>query len=251
MTTPEFARSSPTAAGPDVDLDCEFLPGDLTPAGLVSIGLTAGPGRSLYAVNAEMDVAEVLRHPFLREHVWPHLPLTPDGFLIRSHPDVLSYEEIQQRVEAFFAELGDDVTLWVYCGAQDVIRLHTLWGNDWSVMPDTVPQWADDLARLRRKAGGAKLPQHPGRQHHALEDAEHQRRARAYLRSLARHAADIQRSAGAAPAWDDECTCVINCAEDPRTACSLSGRRHVHPEIPGMPGVYGPCPEHPDAPGDH
>ncbi|MFI5859271.1 hypothetical protein [Streptomyces parvulus] len=50
---------------------------------------------------------------------------------------------------------------------------------------------------------------------------------------------------------DAECTCVINCAEDPKTACSLSGQRHVHPEIPGRPGVYGPCLEHPDAPGDH
>ncbi|MFJ4342660.1 hypothetical protein [Streptomyces sp. NPDC088915] len=52
-------------------------------------------------------------------------------------------------------------------------------------------------------------------------------------------------------ASEDECTCVTNCAEDPKTACALSGRRHVHPAIPGRPGVYGPCPEHPDAPGDH
>ncbi|WP_404949104.1 3'-5' exoribonuclease [Streptomyces sp. ARC14] len=240
MTTPEFAPSRPTAARPDVDLDCEFLPGDLTPFGLVSIGLTAGPGRSLYAVNADMDVAEVLSQPFMREHVWPHLPLTPDGALISSHPDVLSYTEIRQRVEAFFAELGEDVTLWVYCGAQDVIRLHTLWGNDWSVMPETIPQWADDLARLRRLAGGVKLPPHTGRPHHALDDAEHQRRARAYLRSALRPTS----------VPEDECTCVINCVEDPKSGCSLSGQRHVHPAVPGHPGVYGPCPEHPDAPGD-
>ncbi|MFC8640123.1 hypothetical protein ACFUC2_05105 [[Kitasatospora] papulosa] len=183
MTTPDLPSSNPTATALDVDLDCEFLPGDLSPRGLVSIGLTAGPGRSLYAVNAEMDFAEVLGNPFMREHVWAHLPLTADGFLIRSHPDVLSYEEIRQRVEAFFAELGDDMMLWVYCGAQDVVRLHTLWGNDWSVMPETIPQWADDLARLRRLAGGVKLPPYTGRPHHALDDAEHQRQARAYLMS--------------------------------------------------------------------
>lgn len=182
MTTSESTRSNSPAAAPDVDLDCEFLPGDLTPGGLVSLGLTAGPGRGLYVVNADMDVAAVRRVQFQREHVWPHLPLTADGALDRSHPDVLGYAEIRRRVEAFFAELGDDVTLWVYCGAQDVIRLHTLWGNDWSVMPETIPQWADDLARLRRLAGGMKLPQHTGRPHHALDDAEHQRRARAYLR---------------------------------------------------------------------
>ncbi|MFD9248344.1 3'-5' exonuclease family protein [Streptomyces bottropensis] len=183
MTPPEHVRSGPVDLGTEVDLDCEFLPGDLTPGGLVSLGLTAGPGHSLYVVNAEMDFAEVLGHPFMREHVWPHLPLTADGFLIRNHPDVCSYAEIRQRVEAFFADLGD-VTLWVYSGAQDVIRMHTLWGNDWSVMPDFVPEWADDLSRLRRAAGGVKLPPHAGRQHHALDDAEHQRQARAYLRGL-------------------------------------------------------------------
>ena len=32
---------------------------------------------------------------------------------------------------------------------------------------------------------------------------------------------------------------------------NLSGKeRHVHPPLPGHPGVYGPCPRHPDAPGD-
>ncbi|MGW0562845.1 hypothetical protein ACWDZ4_20055 [Streptomyces sp. NPDC003016] len=172
------------ATGAEVDLDCEFLPDDLTPHGLVSLGLTAGPGRSLYVVNADMDVAAVRRVQFQREHVWPHLPLTADGALDRSHPHVLGYAEIRRRVEAFFAELGEDVTLWVNCGAQDVIRLHTLWRNDWSVMPDTIPEWADDLERLRRLAGGVKLPPHTGRHHHALDDAEHQRQARAFLRSL-------------------------------------------------------------------
>ncbi|MET8291493.1 hypothetical protein ABZV80_40925 [Streptomyces sp. NPDC005132] len=43
-------------------------------------------------------------------------------------------------------------------------------------------------------------------------------------------------------------TCVEFCDEDPKTACSLSGRRHVHPASQG-PG-FGPCPVHPDAPGD-
>lgn len=51
-------------------------------------------------------------------------------------------------------------------------------------------------------------------------------------------------------ARDWTCLCVVSCGEDPATACSLSGRQHVHPAIPGRPGVYGPCPQHPDAPGD-
>jgi len=40
-----------------------------------------------------------------------------------------------------------------------------------------------------------------------------------------------------------ECACVVDCAEHPPTACSLSGEPHVHPDL-------GRCPIHPDAPGD-
>jgi hypothetical protein len=40
-----------------------------------------------------------------------------------------------------------------------------------------------------------------------------------------------------------DCTCYHTCAEDPGTACSLSGEWHVHPGEP--------CPVHPGVPGDH
>lgn len=46
----------------------------------------------------------------------------------------------------------------------------------------------------------------------------------------------------------DDCTCVEFCDQDPRTACSLSGQRHVHPASTGE--GFGPCPVHPDASGD-
>jgi hypothetical protein len=49
----------------------------------------------------------------------------------------------------------------------------------------------------------------------------------------------------------DDCTCIEFCDEDPATACSLSGIPHVHPDLPGRPGIYGPCPVHPGRPGDH
>jgi len=45
-----------------------------------------------------------------------------------------------------------------------------------------------------------------------------------------------------------ECTCVVSCADDPATSCTLSGTRHVHPL--DAHGNFGRCPEHPDAPGD-
>jgi hypothetical protein len=45
-----------------------------------------------------------------------------------------------------------------------------------------------------------------------------------------------------------DCECVFSCADDPATACSLSGTWHVHPLMGS--GIFGPCPAHPDAPGD-
>lgn len=50
------------------------------------------------------------------------------------------------------------------------------------------------------------------------------------------------------PRITDECTCVLSCADDPTTRCSLSGEWHVHPDAQG-PG-FGLCPVHPGAPGD-
>ncbi len=49
----------------------------------------------------------------------------------------------------------------------------------------------------------------------------------------------------------DDCTCIEFCDEGPRVSCRLSGRPHVHPEDPNHPRAYGPCPVHPDRPGDH
>jgi hypothetical protein len=46
----------------------------------------------------------------------------------------------------------------------------------------------------------------------------------------------------------EECRCVVSCADDPDTACSLSGIPHVHPDTDS--DTFGPCPVHPDAPGD-
>jgi len=45
-----------------------------------------------------------------------------------------------------------------------------------------------------------------------------------------------------------DCVCVHTCAEDAATSCSLSGQWHVHPDDGS--GTFGPCPIHPDAPGD-
>lgn len=55
-----------------------------------------------------------------------------------------------------------------------------------------------------------------------------------------REAARLKDAAG--------CRCVVSCADDPPTACSLSGISHVHPDDGS--DTFGRCPVHPDAPGD-
>ncbi|NUR01533.1 MAG: hypothetical protein HOY79_34895 [Streptomyces sp.] len=59
---------------------------------------------------------------------------------------------------------------------------------------------------------------------------------------------DADGSAESALDEIQDCTCVEFCNEEPKTACQLSGRRHVHPASQGT--GFGPCPVHPDAPGD-
>ncbi|MFD5079555.1 hypothetical protein [Streptomyces sp. NPDC058371] len=50
--------------------------------------------------------------------------------------------------------------------------------------------------------------------------------------------------------WDEiqDCTCVEICDAAPKTACTLSGRRHVPPA--SQSAGFGPCPVHPEAQGD-
>lgn len=60
---------------------------------------------------------------------------------------------------------------------------------------------------------------------------------------------DPQAARRALLAEIENCTCVEYCDEHPPTACSLSGIPHVHPDDGS--GTFGPCPVHPDRPGDH
>lgn len=91
-----------------------------------------------------------------------------------------------------------------------------------------------------------------GRGNGSIRDNERVGRASAYL-EVAREIT-LVLDPNAPPerrrwGWYDVCTCVTDCAEDPATACSLSGEPHVHPD--NGEGTFGPCPFHPDAPGDH
>ena len=84
--------------------------------------------------------------------------------------EVMPYEDIAVNAEAFFDRVLEEVrgdidrvVLIAHCGAQDIIRLRLLWNDDWSILPRSVPNWGDDLKRLRLAAHlrSEQLPEQP------------------------------------------------------------------------------------------
>lgn len=177
----------------NVYLDCEFLPAVTATRGLVSIGLTDDQGVDYYAVNGDMDAAAVMAVPWMVNNVWPFLPrFTPDidghrGFLDRDDPAVRPLDTIRREVAAYFQQTdATETRLWAYYGGQDIGRLHSLWDNDWSAMPEQIPRWFSELQALVVDAGRPPLPVQDAGEHHALADARYNRKMHEYLLSLGR-----------------------------------------------------------------
>jgi hypothetical protein len=170
----------------DAYIDCEFLPADLSTRGLVSIGLTDNEDNDYYAVNADMDVDALHRVPWMVANVWKYLPhLGAQGLphlLDRTHPDVKPIGQIRDEVRTYFGKHPRRSHLYAWYGAQDIGRLHSLWNNDWAVMPEDVPTWFHELQSLAWLAGDPQLPEQDGGEHHALADAKYNRQLHEFLR---------------------------------------------------------------------
>lgn len=161
--------------------DTEFVEqGPEHPIHFVSIGMVAEDGRELYAVNADMDQHLVRTHPFVGEHVWPHLPLVDPKPGVRGgshkrldldHPDVRPRAQIARLVSAFLAEVPD-VQLWAWYSSYDHVVLAQLFGSMVD-LPDHIPMWTGDLKQEAARLGNPQLPEQPSGEHHALADARH------------------------------------------------------------------------------
>jgi hypothetical protein len=169
-----------------VSLDTEFISCNLTRTGTLSIGL-ATEERGIYAVNADMDTTMAGLTPdskeWMRKNVWPHLPGGSPEKFDRSDSNVMTFEAIGNLVEEFFTEVMEEVNhdmdrvvLFAHCGAQDMVRLHGLWNQDWSAMPPVIPNWFRDVKdmRLSSRLMFNQLPQQVNTPHHALCDAVHE-----------------------------------------------------------------------------
>ncbi|WP_282798070.1 hypothetical protein [Streptomyces sp. CC224B] len=206
-------------------LDCEFDPRNSALSGLLSLGITDDVGFDYYAVNADADLEAVLDHAFIAELVLPHLPVTVHrtraGTPITisfdaSHPHyvhVRPAKEIAADLDRYFAARVAP-RLVSYYGAQDVCRLHSLWDNDWSVMPVHIPRYFTELQVIADELGVRELPEQQGTAHHALADAHYNRDTYRFLRTLQQQngvgAEDLARqlhantliSDAAAPDWE-------------------------------------------------
>ncbi|MFM9373210.1 hypothetical protein [Streptomyces sp. Da 82-17] len=182
----------------NVYLDCEFLAADPSLRGLVSIGLTDDHGVDFYAVHQDFDVAALLDSEWMVDNVWPSLPTVHAPGALQAlnllHEDVLTADEIRTGVADYFADTDATEThLYAYYGGQDICRLHSLWDNNWAVMPDEIPRWFNELEMLRVQAGGPDMPEQESGLHNALEDARHNRRMHRFLREQQQEMAQLVR----------------------------------------------------------
>jgi hypothetical protein len=175
--------------------DCEFIEDGRT-IDLISIGMIAEDGRELYLVDERLADTlatdglydRVRRHPWLMQHVVPHLPLkcvsSDSGYAIpggqslpwfRIDTDsnvVVPRRYIRNAVRDFIAAAGPDRgahELWAYYGAYDHVALCQLWGRMID-LPGCVPMWTHELMQLPDvEAATAAVAQQ--QEHHALADA--------------------------------------------------------------------------------
>lgn len=163
--------------------DTEFIEDGQT-IDLISIGIVCDDQREYYAVNADMPVNRIVEHSWLKEFVWPQLPIQWNG----DHPTVYLDKRsslvkpkwvIANEVRDFITEvipMGDSPQLWADYGAYDHVVLAQLFGPMIN-LPDGIPMFTHDFRQLRGQLPGAwKEPQQSIGTHNALEDARHNMR---------------------------------------------------------------------------
>jgi hypothetical protein len=179
--------------------DTEFLErGAAHPIGLISIGLVAENGDELYRIiRDEALVTAAREHPWLREHVTPHLPIRTatedldaepgelDWEWDPEHPDfgaLRTREDCAGEVLDFIrAHAPEDPELWAWYADYDHVVLCQLCGT-MADLPDGIPMWTHDLRHEFGWCGQTEAPSMPGRaEHRSLDDAREVKWRREWL----------------------------------------------------------------------
>ena len=156
----------------------------------ISIGLVADDGREYYAVFDDAPWDRIKANKWLRNNVWPSLPVkdlvkvvihnpTVDGGFteIVQHPGSLDPDSpfikpkkvIRNEVRHFIESSEGHPELWADYGAYDHVMLAQLWGR-MTDLPDVVPMHTNDLQTLV-SLGLVDEPVQFGTSHNALDDA--------------------------------------------------------------------------------
>lgn len=167
--------------------DTEFLDDGKT-IEFISIGIVCDDGREYYAVNSDMATDRICGDKWLKENVWPHLPIEWDGdyptvFLDTSRAELKPKWVIANEVREFLLAGDTPPDLWAYYAAYDHVVLAQLYGP-MRDLPNGIPMWTHDLMQLTEGLDGFVPPEQSGYEHHALADARWNldvlRAARAY-----------------------------------------------------------------------
>lgn len=183
-----YGRATQPERGKIIKLfyDCEFLE-DGNTISLISIGMVADDGREYYAVNANMPLARIASHEWLRANVVPHLPITETPgckcitgmHLDVDHPFVRPRQDIARQVRDFILATPD-VELWAYYGAYDHVALCQLWGRMMD-LPPGVPMYTNDIKQEAVRLGYPRVPVAQDGEHNALADARHNKAMAEFL----------------------------------------------------------------------
>lgn len=165
--------------------DCEFLENGRT-IDLISIGMVREDGEELYCVNRTMPWPSIMRHPWLRENVVPHLPAIQRGGeggalqLDLRHRDVYPRRAIAELVHSMLITGGGKPELWADYGAYDHVCLAQLFGTMME-LPRDVPMFTRDIQQEIARLGDPEIPAQAPGEHHALADARHVRDVSEFL----------------------------------------------------------------------
>lgn len=179
--------------------DTEFIEDGRT-IDLISIGLVTEDGREYYAVNRDMPVRRIRRHPWLMAHVVPRLP-KGSGDLRNSmsrrwlfhygDPVVKRRQTIAAEVRAFILASGPGVELWADYAAYDHVVLAQLFGP-MVELPEGIPMFTHDLQQEAARLVGTRVwafdgapPVQERESHNALADARHVKELHHWLEKVA------------------------------------------------------------------
>jgi hypothetical protein len=165
--------------------DCEFIEDGKT-IDLISIGMVRADGRALYAISTEFDISKA--NIWVKENVLIHLPprnVNPSSVSPRELEESRAWRSRDAIRQSLMMLVGNDpaVEFWGYYSAYDHVALCQLFGTmmdlprNWPYYTRDLRQWADSMGIVEPLDKFVPATT----EHHALADAEWNRRAYQFL----------------------------------------------------------------------